>query len=217
MIDPPPLAAPWQAQRRAGMGAIAASVFVGALLWFAIREKAPMAAGMDDLGARMVFTLGCAALAVLFTLVTGIEAVAHERLRSPAFDPLAGHETRRMRVNQRYLQNTFEQTVIFLVGLFGLAAYSPGGDAMRAVLATAVVWTLGRLAFWAGYHRSAAMRGLGASSMLLGLLVLIYVGMRVGDDVAGAAGAWGVLGAFIAFEALLFWKTRPLADEGARR
>ena len=59
-----------------------------------------------------------------------------------------------MRVNQRYLQNTLEQTVIFLVGLFGLAAYMADGNQMRAVLASAVVWTLGRLAFWGGYHVS---------------------------------------------------------------
>jgi hypothetical protein len=54
------------------------------------------------------------------------------------------------------------------------------------------------------------MRGLGAPSMMLGLLVLVYVSMRVGDDVAGEAGRWGVLGAFLLFEAALFRWTRPL-------
>ena len=53
-----------------------------------------------------------------------------------------------MRVNQRFLQNTLEQTTVFLIGLLGLAVYMEDGNQMRAVLATAVVWTLGRLAFW---------------------------------------------------------------------
>lgn len=203
----------WRSQRRVGVVAIAAALLVAAALWFAIRFLAPAIDGMDDLGARMLFALKCAAVAVLFTLVTGVEAVAHERLQSPAFDPLEGYETRRLRVNQRYLQNTLEQTVVFLVGLFGLAAYMEDGGEMRAVLATAVVWTLARLAFWVGYHRSAAMRGLGAPGMLVSLLVLIYVVMQVGHDLAGPLGEWAMLGAFLLFEALLFWKTRALPFE----
>ena len=114
-----------------------------------------------------------------------------------------------MRVNQRYLQNTLEQTVVFLVGLLGLAVYLEDGNQMRAVLATAVVWMLGRWAFWGGYHLGSTWRVFGAPSMLLGQLVLGYVGLRVGFDVAGTAGAWAVLIAFLLFEALLFWKTRP--------
>ena len=86
----------------------------------------------------MVLTAKCAILAVLFCLVTGVEAVAHERLNSPAFDPLTNFETRRLRINLRYPQNTLEQTIVFLAALFGLALYSPDGAAMRAVIATTV-------------------------------------------------------------------------------
>ena len=66
---------------------------------------------------RELFALKCVALATLFCLVAGIEAVAHERLQSDAFDPLLNHETRRLRVNLRYLQNTLEQLIVFAVGL----------------------------------------------------------------------------------------------------
>ena len=199
----------WRGQRKIGLIGIVGSVTVSAILWFAIRTPAPITGGMDDLGARMAYTVKCAAVALLFTLLMATEAVAHERLRSPAFDPLAGFETKRMRVNQRNLQNTLEQTVIFLVGLFGLAVYSPDGDAMRAVLATTVVWVVSRLAFWAGYHVGSTWRVLGAPSLLLAQLVLIYVAMRVGGDIAGTPGLWGMLVAVLAFEALLFWGTRP--------
>lgn len=198
----------WRRQRVSGIAAIAASMLVGGGLWVAVRCFAPDVQGMETLGDRMVFTLKCFCLATLFSLVPGVEAVAHERLQSPAFDPLAGHETRRLRVNQRYLQNTLEQLAVFAAALFGLAAYSPDGDTMRAVEATALVWTLARLAFWIGYHRSAAMRGLGASGVLAAMLVLLYVAGRAGFDMAGEAGAIAVIAAFLLIEGLLFWKTR---------
>jgi hypothetical protein len=88
-------------QRRDGMIAIAAAMPVALLVWLAIVYFAPPLAGMDSLSARMLFALKCYCIAVLFCLVTGVEAVAHERLSSPAFDPLAGFETRRLRVNRK--------------------------------------------------------------------------------------------------------------------
>jgi len=195
-------------QRRAGMAAIAAAMPVALLLWLAIAYLTPPLAGMASLGGRMLFTLKCCCLAVLFCLVTGVEAVAHERLLSLAFDPLAGFETRRLRVNQRYLQNTLEQILVFAVGLFGLAAYSPDGSAMRAVMATTVVWILARFAFWIGYHRSAAVRGIGAPGMALSLIVLLYVAGRIGYEVGGIVGAAVPVIAFLAIEVFLFRATR---------
>lgn len=198
----------WRAQRKAGVISIAVSTAVAAALWLGIRYLTPAIPGMDLLSARMLFTLKCCCFAVLFCLVTGIEAVAHERLQSPAFDPLAGHETRRLRVNLRYLQNTLEQLAIFAAGLFGLAAYSPDGGSMRAVLATAIVWVLARLAFWIGYHHSAAMRGIGAPGMITSLLVLLYVVGRISFDMAGVAGAIAAIAAFLLIEVVLFRTTR---------
>ena len=198
----------WRVQRRSGMAAIAASTLISLALWFTLDRLMPPLTGMDSLGARMLVALKCTVVATLFTLVLGVEAVAHERLQSDAFDPLAGHQTTRLAVNQRYLQNTLEQLVVFTVGLFGLAAYLDSGEAMRVVPATTVVWVLNRFAFWIGYHRSAAMRGLGAPSMMIGLIMLLYVAARIGGDVAGSAGAAIAILVFLAIEAVLFWKTR---------
>ena len=198
----------WQRARRSGIAAIAASSILAAAIWFGVAYLAPPIEGVESVGDRMIFALKCCCLAVLFCFALGVEAVAHERLQSAAFDPLAGHETRRLRVNLRYLQNTLEQMVIFAVGVFGLALYCPTGDAMRAVLATTVVWILSRFAFWIGYHHSAAMRGIGAPGVMVSLLILLYVGARIGYDIAGIAGAIAVIGAFLAIEAVLFWKTR---------
>jgi uncharacterized MAPEG superfamily protein len=155
------------------MGAIALSMAVSLALWFALVQFLPPLTGMESAGARLIVALKCLVLATLFCLVAGVEAVAHERLQSDAFDPLEGHETKRLRVNLRYLQNRLEQIVIFAAGLFGLALYLDTGESMRVVVASTIVWVLNRYAFWIGYHRSAAMRGLGAPSMALSLIMLL--------------------------------------------
>ena len=198
----------WRADRKRGMGAIAASVALSLVLWFALRHYLPLLSGMDSVGARMIVALKCLVVATLFCLVAGVEAVAHERLQSNAFDPLLGHETRRMRVNLRYLQNTLEQTFVFGVGLFGLAYYLDSDSAMRSVVAATIIWIVNRFAFWIGYHQSAAMRGLGAPSMALSLIMLLYVTARIGNDIAGIAGAIAAIGLYLALEAVLFLKTR---------
>jgi len=196
------------------MLAIAAAMPVALVIWLSLAFLAPPLAGMDTTIARMLFTLKCWCLAVLFCLVTGVEAVAHERLSSPAFDPLSGYETTRLKVNLRYLQNTLEQTIVFTAALFGLAAYSADGSSMRAVVATAVVWVLARFAFWIGYHRSAAMRGLGAPGVALTMIILIYVAARIGFEWGGVPGAVAPVAIFLAIEAFLFRATRPLPPLG---
>lgn len=190
------------------MGAIGASIAISAILWFALYRLLPPIEGVDEPEARMLVALKCFAVATLFSLVAGVEAVAHERLQSAAFDPLAGHETKRLRVNLRYLQNTLEQIIVFGVGLFGLAAYLTSGEMMRAIPATTIIWVLNRYAFWIGYHRSAAMRGLGAPSMAVSLIMLLYVVGRIGDEVAGTEGAVVLIGLYLAIEGVLFLKTR---------
>ena len=204
MTDP---ADDWRRDRKQGMAAIAVSVAISIVIWFALYRFLPPLRGTDELGNRMLVALKCLALATLFALVAGVEAIAHERLQSDAFDPLAGHQTKRLRVNLRYLQNTLEQIVVFGVGLFGIAAYLPSGEAMRAVPATTVIWIINRYAFWIGYHKSAAMRGLGAPSMAVSLIMLLYVAWRIGSEIAGAIGAVITVGVYLAIEAVLFLKT----------
>jgi hypothetical protein len=198
----------WRKERKSGIMVIAASILVSLIVFFGLEHLLPPLAGMESVGARMVVALKCLAVATLFCFVAGIEAVAHERLQSAAFDPLAGSETKRLRVNLRYLQNTLEQLIVFAVGLFGLALYRTDGSAMRALPAVTVIWILNRFAFWIGYHKSAAMRGLGAPSMAVGLIMLLYVAARIGTDLGGTAGAVILIGLYLAVEAVLFWKTR---------
>jgi uncharacterized MAPEG superfamily protein len=207
----------WRQQRRTGLFVIVASALVAVAVWLAIRYLAPSIPYMSGTGDRLIYAFKWWSLAVLICFATGIDAVAHERLQSPAFDPLTGYETRRLRVNLRYLQNTLEQLIMFSAGLFGLALYCDGGEAMRAVEATAIVWILFRLAFWIGYHRSAALRSIGAPSIALSLIVLIYVGARISYDLGGTLAQLITLGLFGAIEALLFWTTRFRKNESRRQ
>jgi hypothetical protein len=202
----------WRSKRRSGMAAIAAGFAGAAALGAAVYFLAPTPSEFATLESRMLFAVKCFAAATLFCLVTGVEAVAHERLQSPAFDPLDNYQNRRLRVNLRYLQNTLEQTVIFAAAVFGFAAYATSEARMRLLLAAVVVWVAARFAFWIGYHRSAAMRGLGAPGMLVSFGLLLYVGWRIGIDTIGPAGGIAVIAAFLAIEALLFRTTRAKTD-----
>jgi len=207
----------WRRQRRSGAAIIAASAVAAALLWFGIRYLAPPITHMDAVADRLIYAFKWWCVAVLFCFATGIDAVAHERLQSPAFDPLVGYETKRLRINLRYLQNTLEQLIMFTAALFGLALYSLGDDAMRAVEATAIVWILFRFAFWIGYHRSAAMRSLGAAGVALSLIVLIYVAARIAFDLGGPIASMTALILFSAIEAALFWSTRFRGEAASPR
>jgi len=193
------------------MTCIAVAGPVTLALWLGVYHLLPPLAGMDDPLARLFFAINCCCVAILLCFVTGIEAVAHERLQSPAIDPLAGYETQRLKINLRYLQHTLEQLMMFVPGLLGLAYYSSDGAAMRSVAATTVTWIVGRAGFWIGYHYGALYRAIGAPGMAQSMIVLFYVVARFGYGVAGVPGAVAPLALFGCIEAYLFYATRPSA------
>ncbi|HET6598724.1 MAG TPA: MAPEG family protein [Burkholderiaceae bacterium] len=182
---------------------MAVAILVAAAVWWGCFQLLSPIAGTDLLIDRLVFALKCASTAILLTFLTGIEAVAHERFTSAAFDPLAGKESHRLLIDLRYLQNTLEQIVLFVPGLLLLAAYSDGGSAMRAVVATTLVWMLARIAFWIGYHIGAQQRVAGLVGTAQSMIVLLYVCARFGYEVAGAWGAAVPLTLFALAEAVL--------------
>jgi hypothetical protein len=185
------------AQRRTTLGGIAVSALVTAVVWFALLRFLPAPAHAESLSTA----LACCAIAALLTLVLGVEAIAHERLVTPAIDPLAGFETRRMRVNFRYLSNTVEQFIVFAAGLLALSVYATP----KLLVIITVVWILARWAFWIGYHRSPLLRGLGAPGMIQSMVVLLYVAYRFGADAYGSAVGIALLLIFAMIEAFLFW------------
>ena len=176
--------------------AVGLSVPVAIGLWLALAHWLPPIAIEP-----MRFVLGCIGGAALLGLLPGIEAVAHERLFSRAIDPLAGVDSRRLIVNQRYVSNTLEQFWVFAPGLALLGVYA--GD-LRIVAATTITWVLGRWAFWIGYHRDPVLRGIGASSLAQSLVVLIWGVGAFGHELAGWTGTAVLVGPFVAIEIYLF-------------
>jgi len=177
-------------------------------VWLAVYYLAPPLNGMSDAVARLFFAMNCCCVAVLFCFVTPIEAISHERLHSAAIDPLSGVESHRMRVNHRYLQQTLEQLLLFVPGLLSLALYCNSGSAMRAVVASTVVWIVSRAVYWVAYHQGSQYRSAGLTGMVQSILILLYVSARFGYDVAGIAGAAAPLVLYGAIEIYLVNVTR---------
>ena len=183
--------------------AVALSLPVAVGLWLLLKDHLLPEIEVDPL----MFAFGCIGAAVLLTLVAGVEAVAHERLFHASIDPLAGADSPRLIVNQRFVQNTLEQSVPFATGLVLLAIYDPDP---RVIGATAILWVLGRWAFWIGYHIGPMWRGLGVFSMFQSLVVLAYGVGCFGYDLAGWPGVAALVGPFVLIEAWLFiWLRKP--------
>ncbi|MBV9862182.1 MAG: hypothetical protein JO267_08530 [Alphaproteobacteria bacterium] len=208
MTSPLPVDAGVRRQRSSILLVIAAAFPAFAALWLGVFYLVPPPSGMEEPLARLMVALQCCCFAVLFCFVTGIEAVAHERLHSPGIDPLAPYESLRMTVNLRYLQHTLEQLVVFVPGVFGLAFYASNGRSMRVVLAVTAVWIASRGAFWIGYHHGSLYRAAGAPGMMQSMLVLLYVCSRFGYDIDGIAGAIAPIAIFAAIDVYLFLATR---------
>lgn len=203
---------PVSRQRSTLMTGILIAFPVTVAIWLTLDRLLPPIAGMEDPTARLIFALKCCCVAILLCFFSGIEAVAHERLTSAAIDPLAGQESRRMKINLHYLQNTLEQLLLFVPGLLGLSSYCSDGRSMRAVVATTVVWMLSRGAFWIGYHRGPQYRSAGLTGMVQSMIVLAYVSSRFGYDIAGLGGALAPLILLGCIEAYLVFVTKSPAE-----
>jgi hypothetical protein len=179
------------------------AMLVAGLIWVLVMVFIPAVEGMETPIDRLVFALKCFCIAVLLTFLTGIEAVSHERLVSMAFDPLAGQDSDRLKVNNRYVQNTLEQLMLFLPGLLALAVYCESGASMRAVIAATLVWSLARITFWIGYHIAPHHRVAGLVGALQSMLILLYVSARFGYEVAGTMGAILPLALFAGAEIII--------------
>jgi uncharacterized MAPEG superfamily protein len=163
---------------------------------------------MATQAARFYFALHCVGIATLLALLPGIEAVAHERLVTPAIDPLAGAESRRMRVNQRYVQNTIEQLWLFVPGLLMLAVQARDGGSMRAVVACTIVWVIARWVFWIGYLLGPRFRSAGLIGMVQSMMVLLYCVGRFGYLWLGWWGAVALVAPFAFAELFIVFMLR---------
>ena len=190
-------------------GALAVAMCVAAAIWWGIWALCPAPEQLGSLQARLGIALECLIVATTFTLLPGIEAVGHERLITPAFDPLSGTPTRRIVINNRFIQNTVEQLPIFAAGLAGIVIFADGPGAFRALIAATTVWTLARWTFWIGYHLGPQHRVAGLVGVLQSIVIILWSSAHVGFEIGGVIGACTALGAYALCElAIVFGLTR---------
>lgn len=126
---------------------------------FADVSLAPLVAGFAAL------LPGAVVLAAMVLAQMGLRFV------SGAIDPASVEDPRALKLGQRVITNTVEQTLLFAPALLALAVL----EAARAgtLVALGLVFALSRLLFWAGYaiHPLGRAPGMGATAtVVLGTL-----------------------------------------------
>ena len=93
---------------------------------------------------------------------------------STANNPFARRESRVTRINIRVLQNTLEQTILFLVGNILTALYLPSGRLLTICPISSGLFLYNRLVFWFGYLKSPKYRapGMAGGAFVTGMLCL---------------------------------------------
>lgn len=142
-----------------------ASFALLARLW--PRTPIPLAAAADRLALAARLALWPAALVFALTIIIG-----SGRFFRGFTDPLAGNGDNALEIDRRVLTNTLEQSFVFAIALAALAARLPAAHLHLAEILT-LLFMVGRIAFWIGYHvlpeRRAAGMGMTYSANLVAL------------------------------------------------
>ena len=153
---------------------IFSTVFV-LVTYFLIPLSLPL---LDTQEQRLIFTLRCQIFPALM-LFAGIAAVGNGRFTSAAINPLANAESALMRVHLRYLSNTLEQFVLFLIASLVISTFLDTYT-MKLIPILTILFVLGRIAFWFGYLQNPLKRGFGmAVTLYPTFTMLLYDAYRI--------------------------------------
>jgi predicted small integral membrane protein len=146
-------------QRKVLAGMAAAVVFSVAFFELAFRMTAIdlTPPGGTETAWRIEYALKCEVFAAL-CLLAGIGMIANRRFFIPA--AIQGDPTPAIEIDRRYLQNTLEQLVLAIVAHLALATIV-APESIRAVAVLVMLFVIGRVTFWIGYHRSGPARAFG--------------------------------------------------------
>jgi hypothetical protein len=139
------------------------SIAVGTVTWLAalliglkVWPAGPtLATSADRLAYAAQLLVGVAVIVLLM-----VSACFRVFDTAAAEDPFANAESNAWRVHQRVLQNTVEQSLIFVPALLALAVRVDAAHTHVLPLLT-VLWCGGRILFWLGYRISPILRGPG--------------------------------------------------------
>jgi hypothetical protein len=100
--------------------------------------------------------------------------VGNDRFLSEAIDPTLHKESLATQINGRVVDNTLQQSMLFLVGTLALSV-NLSGPQMRAIPTATLVFVVARVAFWVGYRIHPLYRAFGmAATGYLNVGMLAY-------------------------------------------
>jgi hypothetical protein len=117
---------------------------------------------LADVSSRLAYALQANAIAAV-PLLLGIITVGNNRFLSEAIDPTIQKGDIATQINSRFVENTMQQFILFLVATTALSAnLSPAQ--MRIIAAATIVFVIARIAFWIGYRIQPIYRAFGMAA-----------------------------------------------------
>jgi hypothetical protein len=124
--------------------------------WLLVPRLDPIAAPVDRL--LLAIQLAAGPAIVLLLVLQGLWRM-QDTLEAEA-DPLAGSESRAFKINQRVMDNTIEQGLIF-VPIYVAFAVRMEPEQVYWLPLLVGIWCLARLMFWVGYRLGPPYRAPG--------------------------------------------------------
>jgi hypothetical protein len=122
----------------------------------------PSHAGFEDVASRIAYTLQASLFAVM-PLLLGIITVGNNRFLSEAIDPTLQKEDKATLINGRFVENTLQQFVVFVVAIAGLSVNLAPAQ-MAIIPAAVIVFVIARMTFWIGYRIHPLYRAFGMAA-----------------------------------------------------
>ena len=146
-------------QRKVLAGMAAAVLFSAAFFEVMFHSTAIGLAppGVIESSWRLAYALKWEVIAAL-CLLAGIAKIANRRFFiAEAIDGAAAPS---IEIDRRYIQNTLEQLVLAIVAHLALVTIV-APESIRAVAVLVMLFVIGRVTFWIGYHYSGPARAFG--------------------------------------------------------
>ncbi len=146
-------------QRKVLAGMVAAAVFSVAFfeVVFRLTDLGLTPPGGIETSWRIEYALRWEVFAAL-CLLAGVAKIANRRFFIP--EAIEGGSASSIEIDQRYIQNTLEQLVLAIVAHLALVTIV-APESIRAVAVLVMLFVIGRITFWFGYHRSGPARAFG--------------------------------------------------------
>jgi uncharacterized MAPEG superfamily protein len=149
------------------VGSVLGWLLFALLLGLIIGPRAAQTA--DRLAYAAAWMLPIAILIFVMTMATGLG-----RFLGGGADPTANADSRFVDVCRRSLTNTVEQSLIFALAAFTMAAVTPAGQ-LGLLGSLVILFVIARLAFWIGYLRQPLYREAGmALTFEINAVIIIW-------------------------------------------